>query len=102
MILLRSAECRVRNEDVSDRKKRVLRAGALQVLWALLLVYLILLGAALLFGRSVGYEFSFGVCLGLAGLVTVSFAAIYLLDRLTAAGIEWMEKYRERRKHRSS
>ena len=96
---VRISDCGLRNQD--DRHRRVFRAGTLQVLWALLLVYLILLGAALLFGRSVGYELSFGVCLGLAGLVTVSFAAIYLLDRLTAAVLEWIEKYRERKQHRS-
>jgi hypothetical protein len=79
----------------------VLRAGALQVLWALLLVYFILLGIVFLFGREVGYEISFGVCIGLAILVTVSFLAIYVLDRLTAAGSEWMEKNRERKRRQS-
>jgi hypothetical protein len=77
----------------------MLRAGAFQILWALLLVYFILLGIAFLFGREVGYEISFGVSIGLAILVTVSFLAIYVLDRMTAAGSEWMEKYRERKKH---
>jgi len=101
MIQLRRAKRRVRNEVVPDRRKRVLRAGSLQVLWALLLVYLILLCIAFLFGREVGYEISFGVCMGLAVLVTVSFLAVHFLDRLTAAGLEWMEKYRERKKHRS-
>ena len=99
MTQVRISDCGLRNQD--ERRRRVFRAGAGQVLWALLFVYLILIGATLLFGRSVGYELAFGVCLGLAGLVTVSFAAIYLLDRLTAAGAEWMEKYRERRKRRS-
>lgn len=95
---LRISDCGLRNQD--ERRRRVFRAGAGQVLWALLLVYLILLGAALLFGRSVGYEIAFGVCLGLAGLVTISFAAIYLLDRLTAAGADRCENCRERKKQR--
>ncbi len=56
-----------------------------QILWALLLVYLILLGLAFLFGREVGYEISFVVCMGIAGLVTASFAAVYILDRGIAA-----------------
>lgn len=68
-----------------DRRERVLLSGALQVLWALMLVYLMLLGIAFLFGREVGYEISFGVCLGLVGLVTVTFVAIYLLDRISAS-----------------
>ena len=96
---LRISDFGLRNKD--DRRRGIFRAGALQVLWALLLVYLILIGIALLFGREVGYDISFGVCIGLAALVTVSFMTIYFFDRLTAAGIEWMEKYRERRKRRS-
>jgi len=84
-----------------NRRTRALRAATLQELWTLLLVYLILLGMAFLFGREAGYEISFGVCMGIAVLVTVSFLAVHFLDRLTAAGLEWMENYRERRKHRS-
>lgn len=75
-----------------DRRSRVLRRGSLQVLWALLLVYLLLLGIALLFGRDVGYGISFGVCLGVAALATVAFLAIHLLDRFTASSPRWVRK----------
>ena len=74
-----------------DRRSRVLRAGTLQVLWALLLVYFILAGLAFLFGREVGYDISFGVCGGLSLLVTVCFALIHLLDRTSAEG-GWMRR----------
>lgn len=83
----------------TDRRKRVLRASTLQILWALLLVYLILLSIAFLFGREVGYEISFGVCLGLAGLVTVTFGAIYLLDRISASLIDAVSRLIERGKN---
>lgn len=74
-----------------------MRAGALQVLWALLLVYLILLGIAFLFGHDVGYEISFAVCGGVAVLVTVSFAAVYLLDRVSAGLLHFFSKSINRR-----
>jgi len=89
----------VRNQD--ERRRRVLWAGSLQELWALLLVYLILLGLAILFGREVGYVTAFGACVAVAALVTVSFLTLHFLDRLTAAVIDWMEKYRQRKGHRS-
>jgi hypothetical protein len=53
-----------------------------QVSWALLLVYIILLGLAFLFGKEIGYEISLWVCLAVAGLVTVTFFSIYLCDLL--------------------
>jgi hypothetical protein len=81
MTPVRDSGCEPPNEE---RRRRVLRAGAFQILWALLLIYLILFGLALLFGRDVGYEVSFGVCLGIAGLVTAAFGAIYFLDRGSA------------------
>ena len=68
-----------------ERRRRVLRSGTLQVLWALLLVYIILAGLAFRFGREVGYDIAFGVCGGLALLVTVCFAVIHILDRTSAA-----------------
>jgi preprotein translocase subunit SecF len=51
-----------------------------QVLWALVLVYLILLCAAYLFGKQVGFELSFLACLGIALLVTATFVSIYLCN----------------------
>jgi hypothetical protein len=74
----------VRIAGSQDRRKRVLRAGSLQILRALLLAYCILLGIAFLFGPSVGYEISFSVCLGTAGLVTAAFGVIFLLDRTSS------------------
>ena len=96
---LRISDRGSRNQD--ERRRRTLRAGALQELWALLLVYLILLGVAILFGREAGYVMAFGVCVAVAALVTVSFLTLHFLDRLTAAVIDWMEKYRQRKGHRS-
>lgn len=78
----------------------MLRAGARQVLWALLLVYCILTGIAFLFGPSAGYEISFGVCLGLAVLVTAAFGAVFLLDRASALMLHALERVRDRRKRR--
>jgi hypothetical protein len=95
---LRISDFGLRNQD--ERRRRVLRAGSLQELWALLLIYLILLGVALLFGREVVYEIAFGVCIAVAVLVTVAFLALHLLDRMTAAVSEWMEKNRELKKPR--
>jgi hypothetical protein len=51
-----------------------------QVAWALFLVYLILGGAACLFGKQIGYDTVLWVCLGIALLVTVTFISIYLFD----------------------
>jgi hypothetical protein len=67
-----------------DRRSRVLKQASLQELWALLLIALILLGIALLFGRQVGYGISFGASLGLLALVTVSFLLLHAFDRATA------------------
>ncbi len=74
----------------------MLRAGTLQILWALLLVYCILFGVGVLFGREAGYAISFGVCLGVAALVTVTFLLIHLLDRLSADGTERFRLFRQR------
>ena len=83
-----------------QRRRRVLRAGLMQILWALMLVYLILAGTAVLFGRSVGYAISFGVCGGLAALTTIAFLALYIVDRVSAflsdhsSGIDMQIKHR--------
>jgi len=53
-----------------------------RVSWALLLVYIILLGLAFLFGKEIGYKLALWVCLAVAGLVTVTFFSIYLCDLL--------------------
>jgi hypothetical protein len=90
----------VRIAGSPDRQKRVLRAGSLQVLWALLLVYCILLGFAFLFGPSAGYEISFPVCGGIAGLVTAAFGAIFLLDEVSALVTRELSRLRQRRNRR--
>lgn len=84
----------------ANRRKRVLWAGKLQILWALLLVYCILFGVGTLFGREVGYTLSFGVCLAVAALVTVTFLLIHLLDRLSADGAERFRIFRQRSEER--
>ena len=61
--------------EPEDRRKRVLRAGSLQVLWALLIAYFLLAGIAILFGRQVGFGIAFGVFAG-KGL----FLSVALLD----------------------
>ena len=79
-----------------ERRRRVLRAGTLQVLWALLLVYIILAALAFRFGEEIGYDIAFGVCGGLALLVTVCFAVIHALDRASAAGNGWIRRFLHR------
>lgn len=83
----------IAGKDADERRSRVLRSGTVQVLWALMLVHIILLGVALRFGRDVGYGMAFGVCGGISVLVTVSFFSIHLLDRWTAR----LERRRARR-----
>jgi hypothetical protein len=68
-----------------------------QVLWALFLVYLILLGVAYLFGKQIGYEISFWVCLGIALLVTVSFISIYFCNVIWIAVEERLKQRLHRR-----
>lgn len=75
---------------------RELIAFLKQVLWALFLVYLILLGAAYLFGKQVGFEISMWVCLGIAALVTVTFASIYLCNVAVIAIEEMVKRRRDR------
>jgi hypothetical protein len=85
----------LQNQD--ERRRQMLRTGTLQVPWALLLVYIILNGIAFLFGSEVGYDIAFGVCGGVAVLVTVSFAAIYFLDRGSADLLHFFSKTINRR-----
>jgi hypothetical protein len=63
-------------------RRRPLLDHLKQVLWALFLVYIILLGLVFLFGKQIGYEITLWACLGVAGLVTVTFFSIYLCDLL--------------------
>jgi hypothetical protein len=58
----------------------------LEVAWAFFLVFLLLVGLAVTFGRSVGYEATFWVCLGFALLVAAIFAVI-VLGHLLCIGV---------------
>ncbi len=80
-----------------DGLGRELIALLKQVLWALFLVYLVLLGAAYLFGKQIGFELSFQVCLGIALLVTASFISIYLCNILWIAVDKMIKGRRHRR-----
>ncbi|HAR43809.1 MAG: hypothetical protein A2X56_12080 [Nitrospirae bacterium GWC2_57_13] len=80
-----------------DGLGRELIAFLKQVVWALFLVYLILLGAAYLFGKQVGFEISIWVCLGSAALVTVTFASIYICNAALIALEELVKRRRDRR-----
>lgn len=63
-----------------------------QVLWALFLVYLILLSTGYLFGRQIGHTFSFQMILTVAALVTVTFISIYLFNLIWNLIEEVIEK----------
>ena len=63
-------------------RKRALTDHLKQVLWALLLVYIILLALAFFLGKQAGYETALWASLGVAGLVTATFISIYFFDLL--------------------
>ncbi len=75
-------------------RKRLLLDSLKQVLWALFLIYLILIGLVFLFGKQVGYEISVLACLGIAALVTAAFISIYLCDLLRIVIIDRFHKHR--------
>jgi fatty acid desaturase len=79
-----------------ETRSRSLLAHLKQVLWALLLVYIILLGLVFLFGKEVGYELSLWVCLAVAGLVTVAFFSIYLCDLLRIVIVDEIQRGRNK------
>jgi len=51
-----------------------------EVAWAVFLLYLVLAGLALIFGREVGYAMMAWICLGFALLIAVVFAAISAIN----------------------
>jgi len=67
-----------------NRLRRTLFADLKQVVWAIFLVYLVLLAIGFLFGRQIGYYESFLACLAVAILVAVTFIILYLLGVLCA------------------
>ncbi len=75
-------------------RRRALLDYAKQILWALFLVYIILLGLVFLFGKQIGYKISLWACLGVAGLTTITFLCIYLCDLLRMLITDWMESGR--------
>jgi len=77
--------------------KRELFAFLKQVLWALFLVYLVLLVFAYLFGKQIGFELSFSVSLGIALLVTLTFVSIYFCNVIWIAVDEYIKRRRMRK-----
>ncbi len=51
-----------------------------QVLWALLLIYLILTSTGLLFAQYIGYQNALTVCLAVAVLLAATFTVIFLFS----------------------
>jgi hypothetical protein len=84
-----------RSRATRGSRTRALLEHSKQVLWALLLVYIILLGLVFLFGKEVGYGIALWTCLAVAGLVTVTFASIFLLDLLRIIVTDLIEKRRQ-------
>jgi hypothetical protein len=58
----------------------------LEVAWAFFIIFLLLFGLAVTFGRSVGYEATFWVCLCFSLLVAAIFAVI-VLGHLLCIGV---------------
>ncbi len=70
----------------------------LEVSWALFLLYLLLAGLAVIFGRCVGYEITPWLCLVMALLVTAIFAVIVLGNLLLIAIAEIFRRLSDRSK----
>jgi cation transporter-like permease len=58
--------------------RRSLFGDLKQIVWVLLLVYIVLAVMGYLFGKQIGHKDAFLVCLSIAVLVTVTFACIYV------------------------
>jgi hypothetical protein len=56
-----------------------------EVSWVVFLLYLVLAGLFLLFGRQVGYATMAWICLGFALLITVVFASISAINLISVA-----------------
>ncbi len=78
---------------------RALFSDLKQVLWALLLVYILLGVTGCLFGKRIGFYHAFLVCLAIGLLVTVTFIAIYLVTVFLVAA-EYREEIRTHKKGR--
>lgn len=70
----------------------------LEVLWALILIYLFLACLAVIFGRSMGYEVTSLVCIGFALVVTAIFASLVLGNLLWIALAGIWRRWSHRRK----
>ncbi len=75
-----------------NKLSRSLFADLKQVLWALLLVYIILAGLACFFGKQIGYRDAFLICLSIAAFVAVTFLGVYAFGLLWIAVDQWREK----------
>jgi cation transporter-like permease len=71
-----------------------------QILWALLLVYLILAVFGYLFGRQIGYEDAFPLVLALAAFITISFFSVFLFLVLLTGIYSKIQEGIKRRKNR--
>ncbi len=67
------------------------------LVWVLLLVYLFLGLFAFISGRIVGYSLAVWVCAGLAVLVTMVFASIFLLNIAIAGGSSMIRRLLKRK-----
>jgi hypothetical protein len=69
-----------------DKFAKELIEHFLEVAWAFFIIFLLLAGLAVIFGRSVGYDATFWGCLGFALLVAAIFAMI-VLGHLLCIGV---------------
>lgn len=67
---------------MNNERKQILVSELKQLLWALLLVYLILAGIAFLFGKQIGFKAAILVCVCVGLLVTITFSAIFIVSLL--------------------
>ncbi|OGW46710.1 MAG: hypothetical protein A2078_08330 [Nitrospirae bacterium GWC2_57_9] len=81
-----------------NRSRRALFADLKQVLWALFLVYLILAAAGWLFGKQIGFEDAFLICLAIAVLVTITFFSVFLFTILWTSLEQRLEDWVNRRR----
>jgi hypothetical protein len=68
-----------------------------QILWALLLIYIILTSTGLLLGRYIGFKDALLICLAIALLVTITFVILFLCNILWIA----VKQKTEQNRHRS-
>jgi hypothetical protein len=80
-----------------DKFTKELIEHFLEVAWAFFLVFLLLVSLAVTFGRAVGYDATFWVCLGFASLVAAIFAVI-VLGHLLCIGVAAIRGHLKKRR----